>query len=258
MSSSEKEKSTVQSVERAFLILELLALHTTAGLTLTQLAKMSKLHKSTAYRLVNVLMQMGYVSQPEKNGAYRLTFKSYEIGSCLVNNLAVLPIARPYLDQLSQTFNEVAHLVVPDGNCVIYIHKSDSGSNTFRVRSQLGVRLPMQRTAVGKSILATMDEEEIAHFWETRDMRPGTDREVDNLEKLKEELVRVRSQGYATDNEENEPGVCCVAAAIVNRQGHAVAAMSVSAPTIRMDEQRTREIARQVMASAHSISVQCR
>lgn len=116
----------------------------------------------------------------------------------------------------------------------------------------------MQRTAVGKSILATMDEEEIAHFWETRDMRPGTDREVDNLEKLKEELVRVRTQGYATDNEENEPGVCCVAAAIVNRQGHAVAAMSVSAPTIRMDEQRTREIARQVMASAHSISVQCR
>ena len=109
----------------------------------------------------------------------------------------------------------------------------------------------MQRTAVGKSILATMDEEEIAHFWETRDMRPGTDREVDNLEKLKEELVRVRTQGYAT-------GVCCVAAAIVNRQGHAVAAMSVSAPTIRMDEQRTRDIARQVMASAHSISVQYR
>ena len=159
--SGEKSSTNVQSVERTFLLLELLAEKGISGLSISSLVEKSGLHKSTVHRLISTMISMGYVTQDRESRRYILTLKTFEIGCRMVNSLSLLSIARPYLDSLSQTSGEVSHLVILEGKSVIYVYEADSHTNTFRMSSREGVRAPMYCTGVGKAILSTMEDKEI-------------------------------------------------------------------------------------------------
>ena len=246
------DKHGVQSIERAFSVINALSL-APAGTTLSELARMTGLNKSTVHRLLRSLIMMGYAAQDEGTGKYHLTIRMFEVGSRVVNKLDVSMVSKPYLVRLSEVTGEAVHLVVRDGSDIVYILKEDSGSSSVRMSSRVGLRSPMYCTAVGKSILAELPPEEVDKIWASSRIVKYTPNTVTSLEELKEQLRTIRSRGYAIDDEENETGVRCVGACLRDYSRKIVGAFSVSGPITRMDDSRIGEIAELVLRTKKQI-----
>ena len=234
------EKSGVQSVERIFALIEQLAAHP-KGASLQRLAQETELAKSTVHRLLASLVGLGYVVQDETNGKYRLTLKMFELSSGIVNSMDIMGVAKAHLERLAQRTGEAVHLVIRDGQDIVYIYKTENGP--MRMSSRVGLRSPLYCTGVGKAILATLPPEDVAQIWAHSHPQKLTVRTVEDLPHLQEQLEQVRTNGYAIDDEENELGVRCVAVAIPGPDGRAESAFSISGLTPYMTPERIRRIA---------------
>ena len=234
------EKGGVQSVERIFQLIEHLAAHPT-GVSLQTLAGETGLAKSTVHRLLASLVGLGYVVQDEENGHYRLTLKMFELSSGIVDSMDIMGVAKAHLERLSQRTGEAVHLVIRDGRDIVYIYKTESGP--MRTSSRVGLRSPLYCTGVGKAILATLPGDEVEDIWTHSNAQKLTARTITDLEELRSQLVEVRANGYAIDDEENELGVRCVAVAIPGPDGRAESAFSISGLAPYMTPERIRRIA---------------
>ncbi len=234
------DKSGVQSVERIFALIERLAAHP-AGASLQRLAQETELAKSTVHRLLASLVALGYAVQDGENGRYRLTLKMFELSSGIVNSMDIMSVAKAHLERLAQRTGEAVHLVIRDGQDIVYIYKTENGP--MRMSSRVGLRSPLYCTGVGKAILATLPPEAVAEIWAHSSPQKLTDRTVTDLARLQAQLDQVRANGYAVDDEENELGVRCVAVAIPGSDGRADTAFSISGLTPYMTPERLRRIA---------------
>ena len=242
----------MQSVERTLTIMELLSDYN-EGLGLTDISSKVNLHKSTVHRLLGTLIYMGYVVQDPSSNKYRISLKLYEIGAKRVDSIGVLSASKPFTKVLMENTNEVVHLVVRDGNSIVYIDKVEA-NNTIIMASRVGKRSPMYCTSVGKAMLAHMGDSEINDVWEQSKIEKLTDKTIVDLDEFKKELEDIRKKGYAEDDEENEIGVRCIGAPIFNRNGEIEGAISVSGPTIRVTKEKVAEIAAEVKKCAELIS----
>lgn len=234
------EKGGVQSVERIFQLIEHLAAHPT-GVSLQRLAEETGLAKSTVHRLLASLVGLGYVVQDEENGHYRLTLKMFELSSGIVDSMDIMGVAKAHLERLSQRTGEAVHLVIRDGRDIVYIYKTESGP--MRMSSPCR---PAQSTVLhgrwqGDSGDAAGDE--LEDIWTHSNVQKLTDKTITDLEELRSQLVEVRANGYAIDDEENELGVRCVAVAIPGADGRAESAFSISGLAPYMTPERIRRIA---------------
>lgn len=236
----EQEKGGVQSVARIFAIIELLAAHP-GGMSLQQLAAESGLAKSTAHRLLASLIQLGYAVQDSFTTHYRLTLKMFELSSGIVNDLDVMGVARPHLDRLANRSGEAVHLVIRDGADIVYIYKAEAGG--MRMSSRVGMRAPMYCTGVGKAMLATLPYREVEGVWAQSRPKKLTEHTITALPQLLEQLARVRADGYAVDDEENELGIRCIALALPGPSGKAEAAFSISGLVPHMGPERLAQLA---------------
>ena len=248
-----ENQPAVQSLERAFRLIELLS-HNPDGMPLMELSCTSGLHKSTVHRLLASLSQLGYVKKDESSGRYRLTLKLFELSGRVVDSIDVLGLAKAPLEQLRNATQEAVHLVIREGIEIVYIHKVESRSGSIRMFSRLGMRRPLYCTAVGKSILATMPDDEVTQIWNRSDIHAYTEHTITDLSRLFRELDQIRQCGYAFDNEGNELGVRCIGAAVRDYTGRGKAAISVSAPLARMTDERVRLLVPQLLAAAQQIS----
>lgn len=251
----DQEKPSVQSLERAFFLIELLS-ENPEGMLLVDIAKASQLHKSTAHRLLASLANMGYVKKSTQSNRYRLTLKLFELSGRVVDSIDVVDIARLPMERLRNMTQEAVHLVVRDGTEIVYVHKVESSSGSIRMFSRIGLRRPMYCTAVGKTMLAAMSESEVRSIWERSKVVRYTEHTIMDLSSLMQELEKVRKQGYATDDEENELGVRCIAIAIYDYKNKPKAAISVSAPISRMSDERIGQLAPQLIAISDEISAE--
>ena len=240
------DKNAVQSVERTFSIMEALS-QVPDGLYLNDLSKAVGLNKSTVHRLLASLIALGYASKIKDTGRYSLTMKMFEVGSKASDRFDILKIARPYLQELSRDVGEAVHLVIRDGNDVVYIFKEDSGNNSVCMSSRIGFRNPLYCTGVGKAIMAELPDEEVKHILETSSITQRTVNTITSPAKMLEHLKIVKKRGYAVDDEENEVGVRCVAASITSSSGNVLGAFSVSVPASRMDDEKLLYIADTVL-----------
>jgi DNA-binding IclR family transcriptional regulator len=119
--------------------------------------------------------------------------------------------------------------------------------------SQVGLARPLYCSAVGKAILAEMTDEEVKYIWNNSMIEKKTEHTITTLSKLMEDLKEVRTKGYALDNEENELGVRCIAACVRNHQGLPNNAFSISAPTVRMSNDRIEELAKEILKTKEAI-----
>ena len=142
------------------------------------------------------------------------------------------------MERLGHETGETVHLVLQEERDIVYIHKVESVSGAIRMFSRIGMRRPLYCTGVGKAILATWPDEEARALWRASDVRPWTPYTIVDEAAFFQELAQVRRLGYAMDNEENELGVRCIAAAIPDYRGRASYAISVSAPLTRMSDER--------------------
>ncbi len=233
------EKSGVQSVERIFQLIESLAAHP-AGAGLQRLAQDTDLAKSTVHRLLASLVSLGYAAQDE-NGRYRLTLKMFELSSGIVNSMDIMDVAKVHLERLAQRTGEAVHLVIRDGQDIVYIYKTESGP--MRMSSRVGLRSPLYCTGVGKAILATLPADEVTNIWQHTTPQKLTTHTIVEFDALQAQLAEVRTNGYAIDDEENELGVRCVAVAIPGVGGRADSAFSISGLAPYMTPERIRRIA---------------
>jgi IclR family acetate operon transcriptional repressor len=159
---------------------------------------------------------------------------------------------------LAREVQELANLVIPVGHEVTYIAQSNGrkGQGGIQMFTQLGARVPMYCTAVGKSILAHMPEEELNRILEEESLIAHTPYTITNVFQLREDLKTVRRTGYAIDNEEREIGVRCVACPVWDSTDRVIAAIGISGPSGRVTSELCEEYAPTVLATAQYISRQ--
>lgn len=245
----------IQSADRIFAILEALA--DRGAMRIIDLSEQLELHKSTVHRLLASLISMGYVTQEEHSGAYRLTFKLVEMSGKVLKNTDILSLIRPFAERLSSSCDETVHFVKKAGNNVLYLEKLESQSvkaRSFRLSSQVGLMRPMYCSAVGKAILAYLPEDEVDSIWNSSDIEHKTEFTITSLTKLKHELKQIREVGYAIDNEENELGIRCLAVPIFDYHDTPEYALSVSTLKSRMPDERLVALSDQLIETAHDIS----
>ncbi|MEJ2866311.1 IclR family transcriptional regulator [Actinomycetospora sp. OC33-EN08] len=233
---------TVQSVERAIDLLEAM---TDAGGTvgLSQLAATSGLPLPTIYRLMRTLVGRGYVRQ-ESSREYALGPRLVRLGDTAGRLVGVW--AMPRLTELVDAIGETANLALMEGAQVVYVAQAP-GRHSMRMFTEVGRRVSPHCTAVGKALLAQMPAERTREILRHTDLVAHTDNTITDLPSFERELDRVREDGYAVDEGEQELGVRCVAVAL---RGSLPAAVSISGPTTRMTDELLRSAVPQLQATA--------
>lgn len=223
----------VQSLERALDLLEALAVAEELGVS--ELAERTGLVPSTAHRLLGTLVARGYAAQSPASGRYLLGYKLLELTNGLQDRLARLrTAARPHLEAIQRETGETTNLVVLEGRDAVYV-ESVSGTHSVRLFTEIGRAIPAHTSGAGKALLAWRAADDVDALFDGVALAASTPRTLTTLAALQEDLARIRRRGYATDDQEHELGVACVATPVFDPAGLPVAAISVSGPTTRMD-----------------------
>ncbi|MDL2249706.1 IclR family transcriptional regulator [Lachnospiraceae bacterium OttesenSCG-928-J05] len=249
----EVKTNPIQVADKLFAVIELLAAKGAMGLM--DLSNKLELNKTTAHRLLNSLVYMGYVFQEPSTHKYRLSFKICGLSNQILNNIDIARVVRPYLRELVNLTGETVHLVQLDGMNAVYIDKIESTNNSIRLVSQLGKQLPLYCSGVGKALLAEMPSEKVARIWNESEIVSLTPHTIVDFSELESELKKISKSGYAIDNEENEEGIRCVAASLGTKGSESDYAFSLSAPVYRMDDKRMAEIAKHILETKEKIMI---
>jgi IclR family acetate operon transcriptional repressor len=217
----------VQSLERAFELLETMA---DAGgvIGLSRLAQESGLALPTIHRLIRTLVDLGYVRQ-EPSRQYSLGPRLIRLGDSASHLLGTW--SRPYLSRLVDTLGESANLAMLDGDRVVYVAQAQS-RQSMRMFTEVGRRVYPHCTAVGKALLAHLPPGDVHALLKRTGMPAQTEHTITEPARFAEEIDRVRAQGYAMDDGEQEIGVRCVAVPVLGTSNRL--AISVSGPAPRM------------------------
>ena len=224
----------IQSVERALQILDLFNDQATE-LKITEISKQMGLSKSTLHSLLKTLQLHGYIDQNPDNDKYCLGMKLVERGHFVVGTMDIRQKAKSWLSALSQETGQTTHLGILDGNEGVYIEKIE-GKQAAIAYSRIGRRLPVHATAIGKVLLAWLGEEELTALLDGYTFTSFTLATLTDRASLLAALAQTRHNHYALDNEENEPGVRCIAVPVWNHESRVIAALSLSTLTSRVND----------------------
>jgi IclR family KDG regulon transcriptional repressor len=242
----------VQSVERTFDIIEVLS-HEKDGLGLTDIGKKVGLHKSTVFRLLSSLAEKGYIDKNPKTANYRLSLKFIELSSTFLNNLELKTEALPFLKKLASLTTQAVYFAILDGWEAIYIEKVET-FESIRKYDIIGKRAPSYCTALGKSLLSGLSEDEIRERLQGIPLTPFTPNTITSFDRLIQEVDLIRARGWSEDDEEYEEGLRCIAAPIYDYRNCVIAAVSTSGPKNIISKERDEEISRYVIGAARDIS----
>ncbi len=227
------KNNTVQSVERAFLILDLLK-ENGAGMGISNIANAVGLKTTTTHRLLQTLLHIGVVQQDRDTRYYGLAPQILLYGKAVLDSYDFVKSAHPILGELSKTVGETVFMGIHDNFELVYVDHVDSLDHVLRMTPQIGRRQPLHCTALGKILLSYMPQTQLQEFLARSNLPRLTENTITDQEVLVEELEKLRSQGFSIDKEETEIGICCVGAPVRGGDGRVVAAISVSGPATRL------------------------
>ncbi len=239
------------SVRRALKALDYLARHPGEH-GVRSLATELGLGPSTVYRLLKTMAEAGFVQQNEPAGKYSIGVKAVQLGVFALGALDVTAAAPPCMRTLVEETGESAFLAVLDDAEIVYLLKEE-GSHSIRTTAKLGSRRPLHCTGLGKVFLSAMAPAKAETLLKRAGMPALTAHTITDLAALWEELARVRARGYATDREEIEEGLACLAAPVRDHRGKVVAAVSMAGPVGRILPHEER-FGRRIAATALEIS----
>jgi IclR family acetate operon transcriptional repressor len=247
MTAPQKRSYNITALQRGLRLLQLFS-ESPQGLAAKQVASRSRLPVSTVHRFLANLETAGFLNCGG-DGVYRLGVACFAIGQAALGQLDI----RPYLQELNQQTRETTHLTVRHGLSAVYVEKLDS-PEPLRIHSRIGAAVPLYCTAVGKVMLGYMPDDERERVLLQLALKRLTPNTVGNLQELQAELYRVRRNGFASDLEENELHIRCIAAPIWDHAGCVNASLSITAPTVRMPAARLRQLAPLIQAAGLQIS----
>jgi IclR family acetate operon transcriptional repressor len=225
----------VQSVERTFELLELMA-EAGGEVALSELSESSGLPLPTIHRIMRTLVSAGYARQ-QPSRRYALGPRLIRLGETASRALGSW--ARPYLAELTEATGETSNMAILDGEQVVYVAQVPS-QHSMRMFTEVGRRVDAHATAVGKAVMANLPEDAVTQMLSRAGMRAKTERTITTIAAMHEELARVRKQGYALDDGEQEVGVRCYAVAVPGAP--AGAAISISGPEGRLARIAANEV----------------
>lgn len=228
-----KESNSVQSVERAFQILEFLR-DQRQEMGVHQIAEQVNLNVTTVHRLLQTLICVRAVRQNPRTRQYNLAPTMLLYGKAVVDQFDFVRSAHPFLGELSKTVGETAFMGILDDFELVYIDHVDSLDHTLRITPQIGRRQHAHCTSLGKVLLANLPLSSLNVFLSRPSFPKMTEYTFTSPETLRAELDIIRRQGYAFDQEEAENGICCVAAPVIGLEGDVIAAISISGPASRI------------------------
>lgn len=237
-----------QTLDRGLAVLDLLAT-VGGGLTAAEVAAGLGVHRTIAYRLLTTLERRTLV-QRAADGAYRLGGGLLRLSAAVGDELRT--IAVPHLRALNAETDETVHLAVRTGTEILFVESFES-SRPLRVVSRVGRTMPAHATSIGKAMLAGLTDLEVRALYprgRLEGVGPSTIRTVPDLLK---DLGAVRHRGYARSDEESEQGVGSVGVAILDSRAEPRAALSIAAPSTRLDARTVLDFARAAQATAAAI-----
>lgn len=219
---------------------------------LTRIANAVELPASTVHRILQELVNLGWVRTDARRG-YTLGPRLLAIGARASEGTSLLNVADPLLRNLRDATGHTVHMAVRQQDEMVYLSKVE-GQRAYEMRSHVGGTVPLHCTAVGKCLLAALPAGEVRSIVKRTGLPRHTDRTITDVEELLEHLETVRRNGFATDNEEYESHVRCVGALVVDPNGLPAASVSVSSLSFDVNATRLRRHAKLVVAAAHQIS----
>ncbi len=256
MSSDSEGKTrryTVGSVGRALDILDVIA-QSRDGLSLTEISSSIAMSKSATYALLQTLVDRGHLRELGAGPRYQLGVALMRLADAALAQLPVATLARPVLTALSDELEMTTRLALAVDGLPVFVDRVD-GPGMVRFHAQLGTQEPPHVSAAGKAILATLSEARVRAICEQFGMPARTKHTIVTPDALILDLDRVRSRGFATDDEEDADGVFCVAAKFSDHRGSCAGAISATFIKLNVSDERIAQLGDIVQGFADQISV---
>jgi IclR family acetate operon transcriptional repressor len=250
------DRYRVQSVERAFALLEALAEAGPEGMTLSELARLLGVSKSAAYAILQTLLAGGFVADSGSGMSrrYRLGMALARLGDVVVSQIALRDVALTVMRDLTRETGLTSRVAVLDEPYAVVIARVDAPHRTVRFTANLGKREHLHCSAVGKAMLAALPEETVREILAAAGLPEKTVHTITNADALRAELKTVTERGYAIDDEEDNEGVFCVGSAILDHSATCVGAVSVTGLKLDLPAWRVERLGQTVRAHAAKIS----
>lgn len=249
-----KERGGVQSIERAFAILEEVARHRD-GIRLGDLSRQVGLHTSTTFHLVKTMLLLGYLRQMPDDKTYRIGTPLFKLAASCLDEVEMTAIAKPILEDLSLATGESSHFAIRSGDDIVVLART-AGSGAFQLMDRVGAVRPAHCTALGKILLAAYDESQLRAFLERRPPVPYTPKSITDAGLLVDEIAAVRRNGIAYDDSEFNAEARCVAVPVRDLTGQVRGAIGISGAVWRLSLQGLKEKSRLVRSAAARMSAE--
>lgn len=203
-------------------------------LTITESSKITGLPRPVTRRALLTLEHLGYANF--KDGRYSLTSKVLSLGYSYISSQNIWEIATPYLEELSEKVQESSSLAILDDTDIVYIARVPV-NKIMKHSLGVGARLPAHASSVGKMLLAYLSPNKLDHYFQHADLRAYTEKTITSEEKIRDDLKKVREQGWSLSQDQLEIGLLSVAAPIRDVRGKVVAAINTATHTGRTDKE---------------------
>lgn len=242
----------IQSLERAASVLGVFGTDE-PELSISQIAKRTRLPRSTTHRIVVNLLHLGFLTRKPDTDGYCLGLRLVELGAIALSQLDLRKVARPAMETLAAQTGEAVFLSVLDKSWSVYVEKVD-GLHGLQMTAAIGHRALTHCTATGTTLLAYLPETEVRRIVAEVGMPRQTARTITEIEPLLARLAEIRQHRYAIDDGESEDGLVGIAAPVFASGNQAAAALVVAGPRQRLSPDRWPELGPVVTAAAGEIS----
>jgi DNA-binding IclR family transcriptional regulator len=246
-----RKNYAVPSTLRAMSVLEFLA-RSKRGASISEIGRNLALPKSSTYLVVKTLEQQGYLRRNVQSGRYYFGLKLVSLSRKVLEHLDLREVARPVLTKLMRETGIIVHLAVLEGNEAVIIDRVEP-PGTRAGADWVGRRLDVNCTGVGKALAAFLPDEQFAEVITAKRFARHNDNTIVTIGGLKRELAKVREQGYALDDEEDEIGVRCIGVPVFDTRQRAVAAISLAGTADQIPLDRVQTLARTLKQTALEI-----
>lgn len=233
----------VKSLQKALEILNCFTRKSSWGVT--EISELLDLNKSNVHNILSTFKAMNYLDQDPESGKYKLGLSVYSLCCSLGESLSIGSIAAPYLQELADFAKERVYLAIPHEDEIIYVNSAYPKADIGLMRAIIGEHAKMHCTGLGKAMLAFLPAEQQQTYL-SKPLQPYTEYTITDKDRLLAELEEIRRQGYAVDNMEHEFGIKCVAMPILGRNRQVAAAVSISGPSLRFDEEKIEVLVREL------------
>ncbi len=250
---SAASKSVVQSLAKGFKVLEVFS-NDLEDLTLSEVAELASLDAGTTFRLLNTLVDLGYVQRDARSRRFALTLKVLDLGFNAIGRRDIRAIARPVLRRLVGSVGEAVSFAVLEGTDVLYIERVRAGLVRLGVDIRIGTAIPAHISVIGQSILAFLPDAELAAYKAASKAVHHDFRDKRSIEDVLPTLTVAREQGYLLGPSTLTEGLSLLAVPVLDCDGLPMGAVSVAAPTTRRPVEALAEAIETTKATAHEIA----